>query len=255
MRIGIIGGSGFPSWADWPGLESTPGATADATDYGPPSAPLAWARASATGHELVYLARHDQPPRLLPHEINYRANLAALAQAKVDLIIASHTVGGIDRRLADGGLVLPDQLIDYTWGRQHTYGGEGDMRHVRFDTPFHPGLRGALGAAADRAGIAAWRYGVYGCTQGPRFETPAEIERMARDGCTLVGMTAMPEAALAAELELPYASVAIVVNAAAGRGRFDMASIEAAAASGMALLQRLVLEFLQAPELLVERRG
>ncbi|MEM7219118.1 MAG: S-methyl-5'-thioinosine phosphorylase [Pseudomonadota bacterium] len=241
-RLAVVAGAFCAErWLDWPWLEVVHHElTPASTRYGTASAPLVIARVSGTEHELVLLARHGSPATILPHEINYRANLAALADANVSAIVAIHTVGGIAAQPAPGGVSLPDDVIDYTWGREHSFAGAGSIRHVDFTQPFSAALRERLSAAAARAGVDITADGVYGATQGPRFETPAEIQRMARDGCTLVGMTGMPEAALARELELPYASLCVVVNPAAGCGDFDMATIEAAAEYGLEKTQRVL---------------
>ena len=254
MRVGLIGGSPFPKdWGDWPGfrrlheLDSSAGAS---TQYGAAAAALVGVGYGDT--EIAFLARHGEAHHLLPGEINYRANMTLLAAAGVDVILATHTVGSIAPQLSIGGLVLPDQVIDYTWGRDATFGGAGKIVHVTFDEPFHPGLCTALAKAADAAELAISIGGVYGCSQGPRFESPAEIDRMDRDGCTLVGMTAMPEAPLALELAIPYASISIVVNAAAGRGELDLPSIHAAGARGMIDLRRLLTQLFEQPDLILQ---
>lgn len=213
-RAAIIGGSGTrpPPW-----LKNAAAVTVD-TPYGPPAvAPLL---GTADGREVLYLARHGSPHRLLPHEINYRANLWALRELGACRIAAVNAVGGITRRMLPGRIAVPNQLIDYTWGRAHSFAGQGATgAHVEFTAPYTARERQALLAAARATGIRALDGGVYGAVQGPRLETAAEIERLCRDGCDLVGMTGMPEAALAAELQLPYASLALIANRAAGRSR------------------------------------
>jgi len=174
-----------------------------------------------------------------------------LHDAGVDAVIATHTVGGIDASIPVGGLAFPDQVIDYTWGRLDTYAGNGVVRHVEFDAPFHPAIIEQLHGLAKANNITVHRGGVYGCTQGPRFESPAEVDRLERDGVAIVGMTAMPEACLAAELGLPYASISLVVNAAAGRGLIELEAIHQAGRDGMAQIQRLLRELLQQGELLL----
>jgi len=167
---------------------------------------------------VLFMNRHGAGRALLPHEINYRANLWLLHQLGVRTVVAVFAVGGISRDLADGRFVLPRQLIDYTFGRAHTFAGADGATHADFSDPFDAALRGALAGAASRAGVVCVDDGVYGCTQGPRLETAAEINRMERDGCTVVGMTAMPEAGLARGLGMAYAGICLVVNPAAGRG-------------------------------------
>lgn len=188
------------------------------TPFGEPSAPLTRGLL-ADAVEVVFLSRHGQRQQIPPHRINYRANLWALQQAGVSHVLAIAAVGGIHRDLLPGSLVIPDQLIDYTWGRAGTFFEEDLLRvvHIDFTEPFCRELRELAIRAAREAGLEVLEHGTYGATQGPRLETAAEIDRMERDGCTMVGMTGMPEAALARELGLCYASCAVVVNAAAGR--------------------------------------
>lgn len=202
------------------------GSTWPETRWGRPSAPVHRARVGAL--PLLWLARHGEPHAIAPHRINYRANLAALAGCGATHVLALNTVGGIAPRARAGTLWIPSQIIDYTWGREGSYhdGVLQPLDHIEFGDPYHAGLCGALARAAASAGVGVEQGGVYGCTQGPRLETAAEIRRMGRDGCDLVGMTGMPEAALARELGLPYASLAMVVNPAPGIGS-EPVSLEA----------------------------
>ncbi len=211
-RIGIIGGSGLDQLAALTGVRARRITTA----WGEPSAPLL--EGCLDGTPVVFLPRHGAAHHLPPHRINYRANIAALRDAGVKEIFAVAAVGGIGHEAGPGTLVVPDQIIDYTWGREHTFhdGLGGRVEHVEFGDPFCPVLRQCLIEAAGQIGQAVVTQGCYGATQGPRLESVAEIGRMARDGCTLVGMTGMPEAALAREAGLAYASCALVVNWAAG---------------------------------------
>lgn len=221
--LGVIGGSGLGR-IDALVVE---GALETPTPFGPPSAPLLRGRLGTL--RLVFLPRHGAGHAIAPHRINYRANLWALHAAGVGGVIAVSTVGGIHPRMTPGSLVLPDQIIDYTWGRESSFfdGVSADLQHFDFTRPFRPGLGARLRQAAAQSGIPLIEGGVYGATQGPRLETAAEIERMARDGADLVGMTGMPEAVLARELGLDYAMLAAVVNPAAGRGdNRDGVSIE-----------------------------
>ena len=169
---------------------------------------------------MAFLARHGEGHSLPPHKINYRANLAALQALGARRVLALNTDGGIGERFGPRVLACPYQLIDYTWGRISTLCEEpgSEVLHVDFGEPYTPSLRRAVVAAAVRAGVGLVDGGCYGATQGPRLETRAEIARMRRDGCDLVGMTGMPEAGLARELGLDYASLAIVANWAAGAG-------------------------------------
>lgn len=211
-KIAVIGGTGMNQW---PGLEierrielSTP--------YGAPSAPLLEGRVYGT--RAIFLARHGEGHKLPPHAINYRANIWALREAGVESVVAIAAVGAIATWFEPGAVAVPQDIIDYTWGREHTYsdGREGSgLEHVEFTQPYSERLRQALSAAARRAGVTMGE-GVHGVTQGPRLESVAEIRRMQRDGCDMVGMTGMPEAALARELKLDYACLAVSVNWAAG---------------------------------------
>jgi len=211
--IGIIGGTGLTSLPGL-GIESRESC---ATPYGEPSDRLL--RGRFAGAPVIFLARHSGRHVITPHRVNYRANLWALHSVGVRRIVAVNAVGGIARDLAPGELAIPAQIIDYTYGRAHTYFDEGErVEHVDFTHPYSEALRQELLLAAQRAGIAVQAGGTYGATQGPRLETAAEIDRLERDGCDIVGMTGMPEAALARELELDYACLAVIVNRAAGRG-------------------------------------
>ena len=189
------------------------------TPYGDPSCAVSFGVLGES--EVVFLARHGYGHTLAPHQINYRANLWALQDVGADAILSVATVGGIREDLLPGALVLPDQLIDYTTGRASTFfeGPDNPVTHVDFTHPYDLTLRQQVLSCALGAGESVVMGGTYGCTQGPRLETAAEIRRMHRDGCDLVGMTGMPEAVLARELGLPYATLAVVANAAAGVGR------------------------------------
>jgi len=212
------------------------------TPYGEPSGPLLHGRLCNT--EVVFLPRHGRGHTIPPHMVNYRANIWALREAGVRRVIAVAAVGGIRHDMAPGRLAFPDQLIDYTWARMHTY-FEQDLSHVThvdFTEPYSGALRTVLIDSARSLELGAVEDGTYGATQGPRLETAAEINRMERDGCDLVGMTGMPEAALARELELEYACCAVIVNWAAGRGPgvISMDDIEASLTVGMEKVRRLL---------------
>ena len=211
--LAIIGGSGL---SQFPGLEETRRESVH-TPYGEPSSRLTLG--TILGRRIVFLARHGDAHTIAPHEINYRANLWALREHEVEGIVAVVSVGGIRSDLTPGTIVLPDQILDYTWGRKSTY-FEGDVpvTHIDFTEPYSQDLRLRLLAAAKTCGEPVRDRAVYATTQGPRLETAAEIDRLERDGADMVGMTGMPEAALARELQLPYAAIAVVVNHAAGRG-------------------------------------
>lgn len=210
--LAIIGGSGL---AELPGLESTR-RQAVRTPYGEPSGMLTFGR--LRGHPVVFVARHGDGHTIPPHEINYRANLWALHAQGARDIVSVASVGGIRPDLGPGALAVPDQIIDYTHGRASTFFHRTDrpVTHIDFTRPYCERLRQRLLTAA--AGEAIVADGTYATTQGPRLETAAEIARLERDGADMVGMTGMPEAALARELGLCYAAIAVVVNHAAGRG-------------------------------------
>lgn len=212
--LAVIGGSGLSQLAN---LEVTE-RRAVTTPYGEPSGPLTIGRLG--GRALVFLARHGYGHSIAPHEVNYRANLWALREERVEAIVSIAAVGGIRRDLGPGVLVLPHQIIDYTWGRRATYfeGTGVAVTHIDFTEPFSAALRARILRAAADCGEAVAEGGVYAATQGPRLETAAEILRLERDGAEVVGMTGMPEAALARELGLEYAMIAAVANHAAGRG-------------------------------------
>jgi 5'-methylthioinosine phosphorylase len=210
--LAIIGGTGIDQL---PALEVLAAETPD-TPYGEPS--RAVQRGRLDGVELLFLQRHGSPRAIPPHLVNYRANLWALRAMGATDIVAINAVGGISDAMRPGRLVIPDQVIDYTWGRDHTIddGSSGSLMHIDFTEPYDRELRLALLEVARDEHIAHEETAVHGVAQGPRLETAAEVQRMARDGCDIVGMTGMPEAALARELGLAYASVCMVVNPAAG---------------------------------------
>jgi len=214
ISLAIIGGTGLYALA---GLDDIATHTPQ-TRYGTPSGPIRVG--TLGGVRVAFLARHGEGHSIPPHKINYRANLAALQGLGASRVLALNTVGGITERYGPRVLACPDQLIDYTWGRISTLCEEADAEvlHVDFGEPYTPSLRAAILAAAREASVPVVDGGCYGATQGPRLETRAEIARLRRDGCDLVGMTGMPEAGLARELGLDYASLAIVANWAAGAG-------------------------------------
>ena len=169
-------------------------------------------------NRVAFLSRHGADHQIPPHRINYRANVWALRAQGVKQVIAVNAVGGISTHLPPRTLVMPDQIVDYSSGREGTFfdGEDGNVQHVDFSSPYHEGLRRDILKTADEAGISLVDGGTYACTNGPRLETAAEIRRLHNDGCDMVGMTGMPEAVLARELDLEYASLALVVNWAAG---------------------------------------
>ena len=211
--LAIIGGSGLTKLAN---LDVTHREVMR-TPYGDPSGAVTFGQLG--GQSVAFLARHGYGHTIPPHEVNYRANLWALHKIGASGVVSVASVGSIRADLKPGDIVIPHQLIDYTWGRKSTYheGCGVAVRHVDFTDPYDPALRQQLIEAAARAGMTVSDAAVYAVTQGPRLETAAEIDRFERDGADLVGMTAMPEAVLARELGLPYAAINLVANYAAGR--------------------------------------
>jgi 5'-methylthioinosine phosphorylase len=212
-RVAIIGGTGLASLRDMQDLRHELITTPYGEASGPLSHGLLW------GQPVIFLPRHGYGHTIPPHKVNYRANLWALRQAGVGRVIAVNAVGIIPRNLEPGSLFVPDQILDYTYGREHTFfdGSDQPLRHIDFTRPYSETLRGLFRQAGLEADIDVFDTACYGVTQGPRLETRAEIDRMERDGCDLVGMTAMPETALARELGMEYVCIALGVNKAAGR--------------------------------------
>ena len=211
MNYGLIVGSG------WETVCGDDRGSPVETAFGAPSAHVH--RLSIGEQSVFSIARHGDRHTIPPHMINYRANVLALRQLGADAIIGLNTVGVITNIAAPGTIAVPDQLLDYTWGRGHTLyeAPRKGVEHIDFTEPFAPELRQALLDAAARAGVECCDGGVYATTQGPRLETAAEVDRLERDGADFIGMTAMPEASIAREAGLAYACIALVVNPAAGR--------------------------------------
>ncbi len=241
--IGIIGGTGL---SEYPGLEIQTQKNVS-TPLGEPSAPLIFA--SLHGQQVVFLARHGSDHSIAPHKVNYRANLLVLKEVGVTHIIAVNAVGGITEKMASAAICIPDQIIDYTYGREQTFfDGEFEaLDHIDFSYPYDAQLSTKLNEAAKTAQLSVVLGGTYGATQGPRLESIAEISRLEKDGCDLVGMTGMPEAALARELEIPYVCLALVVNKAAGKseGVITMEQIYAVLDDGMKDVQKIIASFLK----------
>jgi 5'-methylthioinosine phosphorylase len=238
--LAILGGSGLSKLGNMELSQRK----AVRTPYGEPSGGLSLGRIA--GEQLVFLARHGYGHTLAPHQINYRANLWALKDAGVDAVVSVATVGGIRSDLGPGTLLLPHQIIDYTWGRASTYfEGEGvPVKHIDFTEPYSAGLRERILKAAARCGERILERGVYAATQGPRLETAAEIDRLERDGADIVGMTGMPEAVLAREINLEYAAIGVVANYAAGRDESEHAvaldRIEAVLEEAMGRVRKII---------------
>lgn len=237
--LAIIGGTGL---ARMDGLTVTRREMVK-TPYGAPSCPIVFGEMD--GQEVAFLPRHGTAHRIPPHRVNYCANIWALNNVGVKHIIAVSAVGGIAENCSVGSMVIPDQIIDYSHGRESTFfdGGDDPVEHIDFSYPYDERLRKALVGGASTVGdVNVVEQGCYGATRGPRFETAAEVRRMANDGCTVAGMTGMPEASLAAELRIPYACLAVVVNVAAGIGdkAVDISLLPSAIADGMDSARRVL---------------
>jgi 5'-methylthioinosine phosphorylase len=240
VTLAVIGGSGLSKLAS---LEVTQRKVVR-TPYGEPSGALTFG--SIHGKGMVFLARHGYGHTIAPHEVNYRANLWALKEENVSGVVSIASVGGIRRDVAPGALLVPDQIIDYTWGRRATFfeGAGAPVTHIDFTEPYTQSLRKRILAAARACGERVFEGGTYAATQGPRLESAAEINRLERDGADIVGMTGMPEAALARELGLEYAAIAVSANYAAGRGdsahAIPMERIEAVLNEAMGRVRRII---------------
>jgi purine nucleoside phosphorylase len=261
-RLAIIGGSGFSSMPAMQVMRTE----SWSTPYGLTSGPLGFG--NLEDMDVIFLPRHGSSHSIPPHKVNYRANIWALKQAGVHRVIGLAAVGGIRRDLAPGTLVVPNQIIDYTHGRHQTFfdgdpGPNNDLgaggvkplesatdasfhsaavTHIDFTEPYCEALRQELLQAAIELDVKVVADGTYAAMPGPRLETAMEVRRLERDGCDMVGMTGMPEAALARELGLCYACCAFVVNWAAGKGSGAslLAEIEVNLKNGMEVVQRLL---------------
>lgn len=244
-EFAIIGGTGLSQIEH---LEITETKTIP-TPYGPPSSDFVLGRLN--DKHIAFLARHGNPHSIAPHRINYRANIWGLKELGVKKIIAVAAVGGITAEMHPGRIAIPDQIIDYTYGREHTFfeDDRDQVTHIDFTFPYSESLRLSLIKAAADIELDISTKGVYGSTQGPRLETAAEIIRMERDGCGLVGMTGMPEAALARELDMEYAACAVVANWAAGKseGLITMEEIVQNLSGGMRDVSKIIERFLIQP--------
>ena len=243
MSIGIIGGTGL---TEIKGLDIT-GEKEIKTPFGQPSAPYVIGKLK--GKKVIFLARHGNPHRYPPHKVNYRANIWGFKKLGVKNIISMAAVGGITENMEPAHLVIPDQIVDYSYGRQHTFFAKNleEVTHIDFTYPYTQKLRSQLIKLATKKNIAISPIATYGCTQGPRLETAAEILRLENDGCDIVGMTGMPEAGLARELEISYATIAIVANWGAGKsaGEITMEEIHQHLSKGMGNAVQLLTAFIK----------
>lgn len=225
MKIGLIGGSGVYQLDGLEVRETRP----LKTSFGIPSAPITIGEIE--GREICFLPRHGTDHAIPPHKINFRANIAAFQQLGVDRIFSIGAVGGLHAAWKPGTIVIPDQIIDMTFGaRAGTFFDGGRVMHVDFSQPYCPHLRKTLLNAATSIQEQAVSSGTYICTNGPRLESAAEIAYYAMIGADIVGMTAMPEAALAREAEICYSGLCIVTNPAAGLKDENLTATEVIAA-------------------------
>lgn len=249
--LAIIGGTGMDTWSEFrPGRQLSV-----QTPYAPEPVILSCGHVEDS-QELVFLPRHGTGHTVPPHRINYRANIYALREAGVKAVLAVNAVGGVHREMGPGAIAVPNQIIDYTWGREHTFfdgvfnGFDSPDRfsaavtHIDFTEPYDEAMRQLLISSAANCGLRICTLGVYAATQGPRLETPAEVKRIERDGGDMIGMTGMPEAALAREAGLAYATLALSVNYAAGlgAGSITVEAIREVLASGMGQVQQILAE-------------
>ncbi|MDJ0807268.1 MAG: S-methyl-5'-thioinosine phosphorylase [Gammaproteobacteria bacterium] len=241
-KLAIIGGTGLDKIPDLAILHRE----VIHTPFGEPSAALTYGKIAES--EVAFLPRHGSTHNIPPHRVNYRANLWALQHVGIDTIIAVAAVGGITDQMAPGRIVIPDQIIDYTYGREHTYFDSdlSQVKHIDFTYPYCEGLRQRLIKAGTEMPVPVFKSATYGATQGPRLETAMEVQRLANDGCDIVGMTGMPETSLARELDICYASCAVVANWAAGINDqiVRMSDIERNLKIGMETVRILLANFL-----------
>ncbi len=239
--LGVIAGTGLNNIADF----TTQKASIVDTPYGKTSGELL--HLTVNHKDVVFLPRHGSSHSVPPHLINYRANIWALKEAGVKEIVAFAAVGGITNKMSPGSIVLPDQIIDYTYSREHTFHTDNFSadQHIDFTFPYSEDLRNKLFNITQQLDIDVVAPATYACTQGPRLETAAEICKLRRDACDIVGMTAMPEAALARELNLDYQNIAVVVNWAAGISdeRITIESIKQIMENAEQNLQKIISTF------------
>ncbi|MES9882513.1 MAG: S-methyl-5'-thioinosine phosphorylase [Sedimenticola sp.] len=244
-KLAIIGGSGLAQLDE---LHIDRSEVVE-TPFGSPSSALV--HGTLNGREIIFIPRHGDPHTIPPHKVNYRANIWALKQLGIEQVIGVAAVGGITSRMGPQVVAIPDQIIDYTYSRAHTFFEEelSQVTHIDFTEPYGSELRQSLIAAAQQSGVDVVPQGTYGATQGPRLESAMEIRRMEQDGCDLVGMTGMPESALARELDISYACCAVVANWGAGKGEgpITMDEIHAHLKHGMDKV-RQILSFIVVPE-------
>jgi len=241
-KIAIIGGTGLASLE---GVEIHETKKVD-TPYGNPSSALNFGCFGEK--EIIFLPRHGNPHVIPPHKVNYRANIHALKENSAENIIAVNAVGGITSEMSPGRIVIPEQIIDYTHDRNQTFCEDNlnQVTHIDFTNPYSAVLRKQLTETSIISDLNVFVGGVYAATQGPRLETTAEIRKLEKDGCDIVGMTGMPEAALARELNINYVCLSLVVNWAAGKTNEEitMAMIEKHLEDGLGRVKSLLKRFM-----------
>lgn len=220
IEIGIIAGSGLQEL----GCEEIVETITLETPFGEPSD--LYRICSISGAKAAFLPRHGIPHHIPPHKINYRANIWGFKKLGIRKVISINAVGGIKEGLKPGVIVIPDQVFDMTHGRENTFFDKDEVVHIDLTEPFCKGLRELLFCAAENIGIPLVRSGTYACTNGPRLETGAEIRYFSTIGADIVGMTVMPEASLAREAEICYASISVVTNYAAGISKSKLTTEE-----------------------------
>ncbi len=218
MSIAVIGGTGIYD----PKIFKEIGGRIIKTPYG--SSPEIVV-GELRGNEILFLPRHEKIHAMPPHRINYRANIYALKMLKVERIFSTNSVGAINKKLAPGNIVIPHDFVDFTKGRDSTF-YDKEVAHIDVSEPYCPELRRALARASEKVVGRVFSSAVYACTQGPRFETPAEIRMLHKLGCDIVGMTGVPEVVLAREVEICYAAICTVTNFAAGIAKKKLTAIE-----------------------------
>jgi len=244
VTLALVGGTGLTE------LDETVKSISVETPYGAPSAPISEIESGPV--RLLFLPRHGNPHRFPPHCVNYQANIWALKEVGADHVLAVSAVGGVCEPYGPATIAAPDQLIDYTWGRQHTFcdSEHVELEHVDFTRPYDGPLRRSLLVAGKQASIDVVNGGCIGVFQGPRLESSAEVEKARRDGCHMAGMTSLPEAGLAREIGLDYAGLAVVANWGAGvtgelLSEDDIAETLKEPMTGVRILLKALLKVLQ----------
>ena len=238
IKVAIIGGTGFER------LFKNTKQLRLGTQYGIP-APLYVGKVNR--RDVVFLPRHSLTHSIPPHRINYKANIYALYEMGVERILATNAVGAINLNFKPGDIVVPHDFVDFTRLRSTTFFDEAPVTHIDVSQPYCPEIRKLLVKAAKKLGFSVWDRSVFVCTEGPRYETPAEIEVFRHLGCDVVGMTGIPEAVLARELEMCYASICYVSNMAAGvHDRLRALEISKVSRDAVPKIEQVLIETIKA---------